>query len=109
MSKLGEWIIRELGKADRPSILLIWRDKDTGILSIRKVRPEKAMVVPVMDRYDRVSKVSMADGKKAVHSIPDETVEEITEELEIKGSLPYEVKEFISEIVLTESLKKPSQ
>jgi len=99
MDEMSQWVNRRLNNIDQPSELLIWFERGRDHLTIRKITEEKRMIVDVRDDLMRISKLNKEESGRQLSELPYEIEKRIAKELEIKGSLPYEIRSWISVIV----------
>lgn len=95
---LGEWMLRGLNKVDEPFLLLAWREDD--ILTVRKIREDGFVRVDQSEELRRWSRLDKSQRKKERHELTSMVHREMAEKLGIKGSLPYDVRQWITGLVL---------
>jgi len=97
---LGEWVVRDLNKADSPFKLLLWYEYGQGTMTIRKIKEEKNMVVGIDRELKRISQLPEIEKKKELANLPYTTELKIKKELDISGSLPYEIRDWVSSVMI---------
>ncbi len=96
--------MRELNKVDRPSKLLLWFEYGRDSLSVRKIKEEGFVTVGVEGELARIRKLPSRDQQKALAQLPYEIEKRIARELDVRGSLPYEIREWVSSVMLSKAL-----
>jgi hypothetical protein len=104
---MGEWKLRELNKVDRPYKLLLWGEPGTGMLAIRKIKEEGFMIMNVSDDIKRIQKLKNKDQRrKGLANLPYAIESRIKKGLGIDGSLPYEIREWVSSVLIDWRLRE---
>jgi hypothetical protein len=87
---MGQWLLRELNKIDRPYKLLIWFDElGKGTMTIRKIREEEDIIIGLPKNWNILS-------EKELSVLPYKIEAEVAKKLKVKGSLPYEIRTWVS-------------
>jgi len=95
---MGEWMLRELNKVDRPFQLLVWYEHGQDLMTIRKIKEEEMMVVNIHDELTQILKLSETQQTKKLAELPYKVEAKIKKQLGIKGSLPYEIRGWVSTV-----------
>lgn len=97
--RMGKWTIMEMTKTDSPFQLAMSDDINSGLITISKIREEKSVALLIQDRLKIIEHLSKKEKKQARKILQGELLKEISSELDIKGSIPYDIENLISEII----------
>ena len=89
-----------LNKVDEPFRLLVWFEEDA--MTIRKIKEENFIIVEVQKEIEKISELPSEKRKKVISSLPYKMETEIAKKFNIKGSLPYEIRDWIWRLIHNE-------
>jgi hypothetical protein len=96
---MGEWKLRELNKVDRPFQLLFWFEHGRDHMNVKKIRVDSQMSVGVRHEIDRIFKLPEGRREKELAGLPYKIESDIAKKLKVKGSLPYEIRDWVSTVI----------
>ena len=97
--KMGAWQVKELNKVDHPFKLLLWYEYGQDTMTVKKISIENEVTVGVRNEMDRIQKLSEEERKKELANLPYMIESKIAKELGVNGSLPYEIRSWVSSVV----------
>lgn len=103
---MGEWMLKSLGKTDEPFLLLAWRENST--MTIRKIREEGFVHIDLSSELRRLSELDEDRRTEESVELPGEIQREIAEKLGIRGTIPYDIRQWVSGLV-KEGLRRKGQ
>lgn len=89
-----------LNKIDRPYELLVWSE-NYG-MTIKKIKEESFIIVGVQSKLKKIFKLPAEKQEKAICNLPYKMEKEISKKLDIKGSLPYQIRDWVWHIIRNE-------
>lgn len=102
---MGEFMLRGLNKIDRPHTLLIWCEDD-GTMTVRKITEEGFIFVDLREELKEISKLEEEKQKEEQSKLPSKIERAIAENLDIKGSLPYEIRDWVSGFIADQTIRE---
>jgi len=96
-----EWMLRELNKVDRPFQLLVMYERRGERMTIRKIKQEGVMTVSIREELARIPKLSKARQANRLVELPYRVEAKVKKQLGIKGSLPYEIRGWVSTAIFS--------
>lgn len=103
---MGKWMLKSLGKTDEPFLLLAWREN--GAMTIRKIREEGFVHIDLSSELQRISELDEGRRKEESVELPRKIQREVSEKLGIRGTIPYDIRQWVSGLV-KEGLRRKSQ
>jgi hypothetical protein len=97
---MGEWKLRELNKVDRPFQLLFWNEHGRDRMNVKKIGIDCEMSVGVRHEMNRIFKLPESRQGKELARLPYKIESDIAKELGVKGSLPYEIRGWVSSVMM---------
>lgn len=101
---MGEWMLKSLGKTDEPFHLLVWREN--GIMTIRKIREEGFVHIDLSSELQRTSELEDGRRKEESVELPRKIQREVSKKLGIKGSIPFDIRQWIRGLVMEGSRRE---
>ena len=77
----------------------MWFEYDKDIMSIKKVKEEASMVVSLAGDVERIRALPEPERQKQFARLPEAIEQRISKDLGIKGSLPYEIRDWVGSVV----------
>jgi len=106
---MGEWKLRELNKVDRPFQLLFWYEHGRDHMNVKKIRIDGEMSVGVHHEMDRIFKHPKGQREEELARLPYKIESDIAKKLKVKGSLPYEIRDWVSTVIREALKEKPKK